>query len=435
MLNLPIDIDDIFVLIKLLYPRILLLRLHIIWFLINSAVAATIIIITLDLRLLDSWALIGPIARGVHRALFLPVVQEIRLVRDGTFVGLRSVVQDGVGHVLEKRWSHQLSTLLARVGSLFTPHYHLFFALLDTWAAWEEGKLHILLRLLEGIGSTSYTPLVLGDLVAGGVDRSNRSNWSHCVFKLLLRAICLIGHISVSISKFKGSIWLIKFESEFLVDDMSLFRQLPICFRALLGKRFIVGGTISVVRHYLRGTQSITVLHTVSWVVVALYELSASSRNSILILLLRTLAQPGASGRKIGLVLTCLNRVERVLDLFLLAVYPLRVVHIAVIILLGATYNGISTSSPIFVVHLSYLVGRCYIWQFNEIFKEPLMILTLIADSSKLFGFTLLHSFLSWVLTHSTWIEQNTICIGKKLFISIRCIVSISEPLFFHGDL
>jgi hypothetical protein len=37
-------------------------------------VAATIIIITLDLRLLDSWALIGPIARGVHRALFLPVV-------------------------------------------------------------------------------------------------------------------------------------------------------------------------------------------------------------------------------------------------------------------------------------------------------------------------------------------------------------------------
>jgi hypothetical protein len=103
MLNLPIDIDDIFVLIKLLYPRILLLRLHIIWFLINSAVAATIIIITLDLRLLDSWALIGPIACGVHRALFLPVVQEIRLVRDGSFVGLRSVVQDGVGHVLEKR--------------------------------------------------------------------------------------------------------------------------------------------------------------------------------------------------------------------------------------------------------------------------------------------------------------------------------------------
>ena len=212
---------------------------------------------------------------------------------------------------------------------------------------------------------------------------------------MLLRAICLIGHISVSISKFKGSIWLIKFESEFLVDDMSLFRQLPICFRALLGKRFIVGGTISVVRHYLRGTQSITVLHTVSWVVVALYELSASSRNSILILLLRTLAQPGASGRKIGLVLTCLNRVERILDLFLLAVDPLRVVHIAVIILLAATYNGISTSSPIFVVHLSYLVGRCYIWQFNEIFKEPLMILALIADSSKLFGFTLLHSFLS----------------------------------------
>jgi hypothetical protein len=73
----------------------------------------------------------------------------------------------------------------------------------------------------------------------------------------------------------------------------------------------------------------------------------------------------------------------------------LRVVHIAVIILLAATYNGISTSSPIFVVHLSYLVGRCYIWQFNEIFKEPLMILALIADSSKLFGFTLLHSFLS----------------------------------------
>ena len=90
------------------------MTLHIILFLINSTVApAIIIIVTLDFRFLHSGTLVVPVGGCVHRALLLALVQEIRLVRDGALVSLASVVQDGVGDILQQRRSHQLRTLLA----------------------------------------------------------------------------------------------------------------------------------------------------------------------------------------------------------------------------------------------------------------------------------------------------------------------------------
>ena len=82
-------------------------------------------------------------------------------------------------------------------------------------------------------------------------------------------------------------------------------------------------------------------------------------------------------------------------DLFLLAVYSLSIVHIAVIIQLRPRYNGIGTSRPIFVIHLSYLVCRCYVWKFNKIFEESLMILALVTYPSKLFRVAHLRALLS----------------------------------------
>ena len=216
---------------------------------------------------------------------------------------------------------------------------------------------------------------------------------------------------------------------------MAFLGKLPIGLGAFFAKRFIVGGPVRVVGHYLRGTQCVTVFHAACWIVGALHELPSCRSNSVLVLFLGTLTQPRPSSSEISLPLPSLDRVVRVSDLFLLSVYSLSIVHIAVIIQLGPCYNGIGTSRPILIVHLSYLVRRCYVWQFNKIFKESLMVLALIAYPSKLFGVTHFRNFLSWVAARRSWIKQNTICIREKLLVAIYNIVASSEPLFFHRDL
>ena len=107
----------------------------------------------------------------------------------------------------------------------------------------------------------------------------------------------------------------------------------------------------------------------------------------------------------------------------------------ATTIQLRSRYNGIGTSRPIFVIHLSYLVRRCYVWKFNKIFEESLMVLTLVAYPSKLFRVTHFRALLSWVLARRGWIKQNTISIGEKLLVAICSTLASSEPLFFHCDL
>ena len=101
MLNLAINIDDVFILIELLYPGILLLCLHIFLFLIDPAVTSAIISITFGVYwFLHSWALVNAVRCCIHGAFLLPFVHEIGLVRNCTLVRLRSVVQDGIGYVL-----------------------------------------------------------------------------------------------------------------------------------------------------------------------------------------------------------------------------------------------------------------------------------------------------------------------------------------------
>lgn len=190
---------------------------------------------------------------------------------------------------------------------------------------------------------------------------------------------------------------------------MAFLGKLPIGLGAFFAKRFIVGCPIGVVRHYLRWTQCVTVFHAASWIIVALYELATCSRNSILVLFLGTLRQSGPSSTKISLLLSSLDRAVWVCDLFLLAVYSLSIVHIAVIIQLWPRYNGIGTSRPIFVIHLSYLISRCYVWKFNKIFKESLMVLALVTYPSKLFRVAQFRALLSRVLAYRGWIKQNTI--------------------------
>ena len=216
---------------------------------------------------------------------------------------------------------------------------------------------------------------------------------------------------------------------------MAFLGKLPISLWAFFAKRFIVGGPVGVVGYYLRWTQCVTVFHAASWIVVALHELPTCSRNSVLVLFLGTLRKPRASSSKISLLLSSLDRAVWVCDLFLLPVYSLSIVHIAVIIKLRSRYNGIGTSRPIFVIHLSYLVRRCYVWKFNKIFEESLMVLTLVAYPSKLFRVTHFRALLSRVLARRGWIKQNTISIGEKLLVAICSTLASSEPLFFHCDL
>ena len=101
LLNLPINIYYVFILVELLDSRILLLRLDEIWFLINSAVTPAIIIIALRVWLLfHSGALVHAVWCCVHRALLMPFVHEVWLVRYRALVGLRSIVQNGIRHIL-----------------------------------------------------------------------------------------------------------------------------------------------------------------------------------------------------------------------------------------------------------------------------------------------------------------------------------------------
>lgn len=424
MLNLAIDIDDILILIELLYPGVLL---SIVLF-IHSAVAPAIII-NFGFWLFHAGRLVH--ARGrVHRRLLLPFVHEVGLVRDCALVGLRSVVQNGVGHILEERGSDKLRALLwGDRGCLLTPHYHLFLALLDSRAARKERQLDIMLSL---ISPARYAPLVLWNLVACSIDWAYRSNRAHGILKLLLRPI-ITCHVRISSSQLIiSAIGLIKFQSELLVDDVPLLRKLSVCFRAFLPKRFIVGSTILGVGHYLRRAQSVTVLHAIHGVISAFHKLTPGCSYTILVLFLGALTQSWASCTKIGLSLPSLDRIEWVLDLFLLTIDPLSIGHIAVIILLGPCYNGICTSGSIIIVHLSYLVLRCYVGQLNKIFKESLMILALVANPPKLFGVAHLYHLLSRVLALWAWIEQYAVGICEKLFVTISDIFASSKCLFFH---
>jgi hypothetical protein len=127
VLNLPIDVDDILILVELLNAGILLLRsLHVLLLLVDSAVAARVAIIhslglTLSLLLvpLDPRTLIVLIVihvRGrVHTTFLLPFESSIRQTH---LVSLGSVVQDGVRHVLQQARPHKLGALLTRVGRL-----------------------------------------------------------------------------------------------------------------------------------------------------------------------------------------------------------------------------------------------------------------------------------------------------------------------------
>ena len=140
LLNLPINIYYVFILVELLNPRILLLRLQIIWLLIYSAMAPAIIIIALWVWLfLNSGALVDAVGCRVHWALLLAFVHKIGLVRYRTLVGLRGVVQDGIRNILEQRRSDKLRALLATLSGLLTPHYHLLLSFLHTWATREQG--------------------------------------------------------------------------------------------------------------------------------------------------------------------------------------------------------------------------------------------------------------------------------------------------------
>ena len=71
-----------------------------------------------------------------------------------------------------------------------------------------------------------------------------------------------------------------------------------------------------------------------------------------------------------------------------------------------------------FLVYLISRIMRIWgrnIWQLNEIFEEPLMVLTLVTYSAKFLGITIFRGSLGWRLTHRLRINQNTILIWEKL--------------------
>lgn len=248
---------------------------------------------------------------------------------------------------------------------------------------------------------------------------------------------------------------------------MSLLGELPISLGTLFCKRFIVV-TLRVVWHNLRWAESVAILH-VTWliVVVAHYELTPSCRNSILVLLLGALAQSRAGCTEVCLALSCLNAVQRILDLFLLAINCglrghlcvrhriTRIInwaHIAVILLLGRSILkgagndriGSSVQNIRSLTHVTrwpvvvYLTARIlicsHIGQFNKIFEKPLVILTLVADPAELFWVCALLSIsLRRVLAYARGVNQNTISIGEKLLVSIRGILTGCQTLFLHG--
>lgn len=253
----------------------------------------------------DPRALVYLVTCGVHWRLLI-AFHHVALVRNCYLVSLRCVVKDGIGNVLQQRWPYQLRTLLGWICTLFRPNDHLFLSLLYSWR-WRQQRE---LRWVSLIDSACDPSLVFLELVPRTCDAADGTNRAHGILELLLRTVGLIRKISISGAHFVIlAIGLIEFESEFLVNNMTLFGELTISLWTILTKRFIVRSSLRVciIRYNLRRTQSIAVLQ-ISWLIgVAHDELSSSCRYTILILLLRTLAKTGASRCKISLTLSSLN--------------------------------------------------------------------------------------------------------------------------------
>lgn len=130
MLNLPIDINNILILVELLYSRVLLRKV----LLVHTAVRPAVVYV-FRLRLFHAgW--LGAVWGGVHWRFLLVFLHKVGLVWDCSFVGLRSVVEYSVRDALKKGGSDKLWTLLrGDSGSLLAPHSHLLFTFLNPRAA------------------------------------------------------------------------------------------------------------------------------------------------------------------------------------------------------------------------------------------------------------------------------------------------------------